>query len=176
MIIEKKITISREEIESLLIEKYGLLGEIKFNISHRQKRGGSTDGVQNYHDVYEFDSVTSIEIIDDTKSKKESIAINDTRPSVEILKEIIIEELGCHQSNTSMITTGYNGNKGYRPGHPYIVCAIRLLQKCHDHTFEKTMHLANYINNSWTDIELNDPQINGILHEVGRVLINKFED
>lgn len=178
MIVEKKITIAREEIENLLIEKYGLSGEIKFNISARQKRGGSTDGVQNYYEVHELDNVTSIEIIDDTNVKKESIGVNDQnnqRPSIEILKEIIIGELGYHQSNTSMITTGYNSNKRYHPGHPYIVCAIRLLQKCNDHTFEKTMELANYISESWTDIELNDSQIDSILIKVAKILSGRTD-
>lgn len=178
MRIEKKMSLSKDDLIDLIKKEYGDLGSIDFVVKERNVRSGSTDGVQNFIKVNEFECVTVTTIISDSENR-DNVSIDDKpidkRSTAEILKEIIEEELGYHQSRTSMVTTGYNNNRKYHPGHPYIVCAIRLLQKCNDHSFENTMHLANYINDSWTDLDLEDHQIEGILKEVGKVLTNNFE-
>lgn len=71
--------------------------------------------------------------------------------SEQILRKIIHDELGRG------IASKFIGNCN-------IVCAIRLLHEIANiHDFNKTMTLAIYINDTWTDLELNKEQEDNII-------------
>jgi hypothetical protein len=67
MTIERRITVTREELEDLIRKNYSASGEIRFNIVSKPKKQGSTDGVSNYVDVYELDSVLITEVVENKK-------------------------------------------------------------------------------------------------------------
>lgn len=67
----------------------------------------------------------------------------------ECCEEIIIDELGRHASKF--------------PGNCNIICAIRLMEYGHLTDFKKTIELAHFIEQSWTDIELTEEQKNKII-------------
>ncbi len=59
---ETKVTISKDELENLIKDRYDIKGTCTFVINEKQIKAGSIDGIQNYSTKYEFDYVEIINI------------------------------------------------------------------------------------------------------------------
>ncbi len=72
------------------------------------------------------------------------------------MKEIIYDHLGRHASK-------FFGNRS-------VVCATRLLNLLNITSFNDTIELATFIENSWTDLECTDEQVDSIIAETIRIM------
>jgi hypothetical protein len=57
MKVETKTEISKEEIELLIREKYGIEGNIEFIVKEEQYKVGWCDGIQHYDSRWNFNGV-----------------------------------------------------------------------------------------------------------------------
>ena len=64
MEVKTKSKISKEEIELLIKEKYGIEGNVEFIVKEEQHKAGWCDGVQHYDSRWVFDGV----VITDSKN------------------------------------------------------------------------------------------------------------
>lgn len=77
------------------------------------------------------------------------------------LIKILNDELSTRSQSTSQ--------KWVRWCNKDIMCAVRLMNVLMINDFEMTMKLADFIRNSWTDLEPTDAQKKSILDEIVRL-------